>query len=305
MKLNYFFIIVFLFFSVRDNFAQRSVPGSWGMNKDSLILDGSNMEFRDISFEINDLCHGKITYQKGPVQYKTTGKVVVDRSVCMDTPHPDTVETFEFREKNPGDFIHSGDEVQTGADGIAEIEMSDGSTVRIGPNSHFTLDCSQDFEKQTESLKDVLGEIWSEVTDAVGNNQHEVETHRSTIGVRGTKFEIISTEEQTTIKLYEGKVTAKNRKYGHDTELTPDMQKKMKAELQDITNDVVSGKLIGDQIQLKIQEVYNKYKDSPDVHSVYLEPGQMTIVRGDDDPTTPTAITSENDPWYAPKNFGR
>ncbi len=309
MKTIYFFILVFLLlFSAslpQNSFAQNSHSGGTLINKDSLLFDGEDATVTLIPVvKGNDLCHGKITYTSGDTQFKTTEKEIVNNGVCMQHLPDDTVLSTKYRNKNPGDFMHTGDEISTGANGRAEIEMGDGSIVRVGPNSHFTLDCSQDFEKQTTTLKEVLGEIWSDVIGAINSdNSHQIETFNATAGVRGTKFEIISSKNETTIKLYEGSISAKNKKYSGNVELSSSDKDALMQKLQKLTSDFQAGKISMEELQKKSQEIASGAGD--DIHTVILKPGQMTIIRGDTDPTQPTSFSEDNSSWYAPKNFGK
>src|SRR6266540_4401553 len=116
-KIFFILVSVSLLFS-HHLFAQRS-----GSNNDSLLFDGSEAVRITIPIKTADeWCHGKITYQHGDVQFQTTEKEIVNRSACLDHLPDDTVLSTKWRNKQPGDYIHTGDEIQTGANGRAEVQ---------------------------------------------------------------------------------------------------------------------------------------------------------------------------------------
>lgn len=105
---------------------------------------------------------------------------------------------------NKGDILDSGDSLKTGENSYAELRFSDGSTVKINPETEVSI--------YRDYLSLAIGYIRLYITKLFPN--FEVRTPSAIAGVRGTEFSVEVLEDQTTIvTVYEGEVdvTAQGR----------------------------------------------------------------------------------------------
>ncbi len=105
---------------------------------------------------------------------------------------------------NKGDILDSGDSLKTRENSYAELRFSDGSIVKISPDTEVSI------YKDYISL--AIGYIKLYITKLFPN--FEVRTPSAIAGVRGTEFSVEVLEDQTTIvTVYEGEVdlTAQGR----------------------------------------------------------------------------------------------
>lgn len=105
---------------------------------------------------------------------------------------------------NKGDTLEGGDSIKTRVDSYAELRFSDGSTVKIGPETEVSI--------YKDYLSLAIGYIRLYITKLFPN--FEVRTPSAIAGVRGTEFSVEVLEDQTTIvTVYEGEVdvTAQGR----------------------------------------------------------------------------------------------
>ncbi|MBI5421516.1 FecR domain-containing protein [Candidatus Peregrinibacteria bacterium] len=93
---------------------------------------------------------------------------------------------------NNGKVVHQGDTIFTGADGSADLYLSDGSTVHIDPLTEMELKSLATDKNDSQGtvtkilLKLNLGKIWSKVARLASASEFRVETSSSIAGVRGT-----------------------------------------------------------------------------------------------------------------------
>ncbi|MBC7320399.1 FecR domain-containing protein [bacterium] len=105
---------------------------------------------------------------------------------------------------NKGDILDSGDSLKTGENSYAELRFSDGSTVKINPETEVSI--------YRDYLSLAIGYVRLYITKLFPN--FEVRTPSAIAGVRGTEFSVEVLEDQTTIvTVYEGEVdvTAQGR----------------------------------------------------------------------------------------------
>lgn len=104
-----------------------------------------------------------------------------------------------------------GETIVTGDDGFAYLEVSDGSSFVVYPNSHVV------FRKNPSSLRDLvdifLGRIKIYIQDLGGSpSRHRIFTPTAVISVRGTTFNVTVDENETTVvSVEEGVVGVRHR----------------------------------------------------------------------------------------------
>ncbi len=89
-----------------------------------------------------------------------------------------------------GDRLAAGTRIRTGADGQAEIELFDGSTLIVRDRSSIQLSGIQRQKEKKTSLLIFFGRVWNKISRAVGKQaRYEINTPLLVAGVRGTQFE--------------------------------------------------------------------------------------------------------------------
>jgi len=88
--------------------------------------------------------------------------------------------------------VETGDSIITGYDGYAEIEMEDGSTVKVNEDSIFKLDSVQQDNKSRNSFQLVLGSASYKFTKAMKEQEPQIRTPSTVCGLRGTEFSVFS-----------------------------------------------------------------------------------------------------------------
>jgi len=113
-----------------------------------------------------------------------------------------------------GDEIAQGDTVKTGAKSRVELALTDGSVLRLGPDSKLALQSfvpTEDPNQRKSSFKLWVGRAWAKVAKAAGAGQFEVETRSAVAGVRGTTFRVnAETDSSTVVRVYAGAVAVNN-----------------------------------------------------------------------------------------------
>ncbi len=115
-----------------------------------------------------------------------------------------------------GGTLAEGDRIRTGAASRTEMKLRDGSLVRLGEKSQFTLQASTFGPKASQrhfSGKLLAGRVWAAVVKLVGaDSSFEVSTPNAVAGVRGTRFAAaVEPSGETTVRVYEGTVLVSNR----------------------------------------------------------------------------------------------
>lgn len=109
-----------------------------------------------------------------------------------------------------GGTVRENDIVETEDKAKLELELKDGSVIRVGPGSKMELK-SAHFGAQGEksfSTKLFFGRVWSKVSGLVGKeSKFEVETDNAVAGVRGTTFRIDAKKDKSMlVRVYAGSV---------------------------------------------------------------------------------------------------
>ncbi len=112
-----------------------------------------------------------------------------------------------------GQNLDAKDIVKTGAKSKVEIKLSDGSVIRVAPNSQIRMkSLIGGKSKRQMSFKLQAGKVWANVSKALGTDEKfEVETKNAVAGVRGTIFRVDSFDDESTlVRVYTGAVAVSN-----------------------------------------------------------------------------------------------
>jgi len=109
-----------------------------------------------------------------------------------------------------GATVHENDVIETQPGAKVELEMKDGSVVRVGPASKLELKAAHfgDTGEKSFSAKLMFGRVWSKVSGLIGKeSKFEVETDNAVAGVRGTTFRIdAKADKSMLVRVYAGSV---------------------------------------------------------------------------------------------------
>ena len=120
-----------------------------------------------------------------------------------------------LRKKKP---VKVGYFVRTGADSRVELSFSDGSVLRLGPESLLEMQAGQ-FNTKTKEVGVeatlVAGKVWAKVSKLVGSDaKFKVKTQNAVAGVRGTIFRVNTDRDKATVvKVYQGAVAVSNNPF--------------------------------------------------------------------------------------------
>ena len=118
-----------------------------------------------------------------------------------------------------GSRVQVGELIVTGEDGFAHLQVADGSSFTVYPNSQVV------FRKNPGSLKDLLDLFLGRIKVHIqklggGPNQQRVFTPTAVISVRGTIFDVSVDEDETTVvAVDEGLVSVSHRLLPSNTEV--------------------------------------------------------------------------------------
>ena len=104
--------------------------------------------------------------------------------------------------------IFQGDSIKTGADSTAEISLSDGSILRMGPGGQHRIDKASFAGKgRVVNVFTSAGRLWVNARSAVGRNaEFKVSTDKAVCAIRGTVFDVNAEAQGVTISVFQGKV---------------------------------------------------------------------------------------------------
>lgn len=116
-----------------------------------------------------------------------------------------------------GQPVYAGDRIQTGANGRAQVVLSDGTQLKVNYLTDLTLRDTDTKGKQSErgigSIKLALGQLWAKVTKK--NSRLEFETPAAVAAVKGTEPSFdVDPSGNLCIKLKEGKLDLSGSKGG-------------------------------------------------------------------------------------------
>ncbi|HEX8234559.1 MAG TPA: FecR family protein [Abditibacteriaceae bacterium] len=115
-----------------------------------------------------------------------------------------------FRPLSRSSFIKMNDVVRAKGDGMAEFKWSDGTRLRLTPNSLLTIKkVSYNSLKKADSsqFKLTSGKVFVRIVKSLApNSQFEVETPTAVAAVRGTIFSVEVKDGKTEVAVYKGEV---------------------------------------------------------------------------------------------------
>lgn len=117
-----------------------------------------------------------------------------------------------------GMTVETGDSIITGYDGYAELEMEDGSTVKVNEDSIFKLDSVQQDNKRRNSFQLVLGSASYKFTKSMKESEPQITTPSTVCGLRGTEFSVFAGIDGSALYIVdEGSVAVSSK--GSEVEL--------------------------------------------------------------------------------------
>lgn len=261
-----------------------------GISKDTLLFDD------DSPLNLTgkaDNCPVKVEYVKG----KSRGKRLVQKTV-VTCQGPNYLNVEEDGDLQNNDVLAPGSTLTTDDNSYVQLKLLDGSIMRIGPNSTFTLgDCN--FTEQSRfTAKDILGEVWSSVVSAIGKDV-ELTTDWGNAGVRGTKFSLenkmIEKDSALVLRVYEGLVNFRGKfDESEYAQALSDIMKKLSQDYQD-------GKITADEMNKKVMELNSKQEI--DKFNVDVPAGNELVVIKKKTPEGFHPFIPDENTWFSDKNF--
>ncbi len=255
---------------------------AYGGGYDSLLFDGSGKQVLPKKSD----CNVKLTFVTKSVDViiDITGSYVVCGISVTE------VKTEKITMTKPGD-IESGSEIVTDADSFAEVELDDGSILRIAPNSSVKI--SDDY-CTNRTLRQKAGRIWHKVKKLLGSKSYEVTTNGAVGGVRGTEFEVIVNDNNTDFRVFEGSV-----------EVTPVMNdgsnKALIKAYEQMIKDMETGKITAEEFSEKSARWTELMESSRQFPKVLVEAGNMVAVTFE--VSKPETIPGGETHWFDDSNF--
>lgn len=111
--------------------------------------------------------------------------------------------------------LGEGTTVRTEAGARLEIRLADGSVFRLGPKAELSLDSLRAGSSRSPRRIEAsvaAGQVWSSVQKAMGGGgTFTVKSAHAVAGVRGTRFMTASSKDETSVKVFSGKVLVSNK----------------------------------------------------------------------------------------------
>jgi hypothetical protein len=123
---------------------------------------------------------------------------------------------------NEGSQIETSGAVRTGNDSRVRVDISDGTLIRLGADTLFTLlELSPSMDDPITRFKLEAGKVWIEVTSALGGGLFEIETPSGVSAVRGSlmSVEYDPVTGELTVTCLEGQCRVTDPQ-GNSTDLT-------------------------------------------------------------------------------------
>lgn len=124
--------------------------------------------------------------------------------------------------------LYAGDKIYTKLESRVELKMFDGTIIKVGENSLFTIN---KMEKKEESSKMSFGlsfgSIWAKFKKVFSSDsERKISTPTAVVAVRGTEFgvEVDPQTGKTKVKVKEGKVNVTNNRGTNSTDVTGNQQ---------------------------------------------------------------------------------
>jgi len=130
---------------------------------DSLLFDGENNIRTETYFSKSDEeCVYRVTYVKGTATGKIRKMSIID--VCGI--RKDTIYEYQNGAIEKYSVIKGGEQVKTGPESTAKIELSDGSEIILGQNTNFTLPVNVCDNIRSGILD--IGSVWLKIKRSIG-----------------------------------------------------------------------------------------------------------------------------------------
>ena len=254
---------------------------------DSLLFDGN---YNSVNKPANnsDDCKIRVIYAIGTVE--GTRYVTEIYTICGKV---DTSVNTKKGLVQTGDKLKFGEEITTGDNSRLNIELYDGSEIRMGPNSKVTI--SEDMCDQRTYVEQAGGYLWYKVKKLLSEQKYEVKTGVAYTGVRGTEFSIEVKDNENIIKVYEGSL-----------EVSPPQNISKKEnyakEMEKLTNDYNAGKITTEEFAKKSQEIMKKNDfNVEDMKHKMVTTGY--VVRVTDKISEPESFDVNENRWFDDANF--
>lgn len=252
---------------------------------DSLLFDGSE----NYEFPKNTGCTIRLTVY---YNVEITSFSMIKTLSCGEVSY----EKQSIKQTIQRDMdIPVGSEVSTGPDGYAVIELEDGSRILMDNNSKITIE--EDFCIRHPLLRFRRGSIWTTFKKLLGvEGNYAVETGLANGGARGTEFEVITDENKTTFKVYEGQV-----------EVTPMMNDKTNKLLikayEQLIKNMETGKITAEEYEEKTIRWNEIMEGSRQFPSVMVEAGNMVDVTFE--VSEIKTIPADNNKWFEDPKYNK
>ncbi len=110
-------------------------------------------------------------------------------------------ETLDFVPARIGMLLSAVSQIKTGTDGYSRLDLINGSIVRVGPRSHFSLeDIHEENQGTVARLKMTIGQVWI----ILNGGEVDVETPAGLAGIRGSYMGIRVEAGSARISCLEG-----------------------------------------------------------------------------------------------------
>lgn len=107
-----------------------------------------------------------------------------------------------------GQAVGAGSEIRAAKKSAAELVFTNGSVLKIRPNTSMRLSKNKRHKaKQKSSIVLFFGRLWSKVAGSRGDREYEISTANAVCGVRGTEFETaVADDGSVRVRVQEGTV---------------------------------------------------------------------------------------------------
>jgi len=127
-----------------------------------------------------------------------------------------------FRPISAATSLGAGTSLKTDATGMAEIDYFDGSLMRLGPGSEYSLETLQEGDSKAIVGNLEIGRTFHRVNELSGSQRYEVRSANAVASVRGTEFLVVcETRGQCEFGVIEGAVAVTSRESGQPVLLQP------------------------------------------------------------------------------------
>jgi hypothetical protein len=123
------------------------------------------------------------------------------------------IRGVEKRELASGSEIFLNEAVKTGDDSVAQLVFLDNTNLSVGPGSLVELDkFVYDPDRKLGQIAVEIGRgAFRFVTGLGSSKNYSLKTPHATLGIRGTVFELVSTDEEVKIKLNHGLIQVRTK----------------------------------------------------------------------------------------------